>query len=213
MTAPQRGRFITLEGVEGAGKSTQLRLLVEWLRRLNIDVLVTREPGGTPPAERIRTLLLDATNSDLSDDAELLLVFAARADHLQHCIKPALAAGRWVVCDRFTDATYAYQGGGRGLAWERIEFLEDFVQQDLRPELTLLFDIPVARGLERAHQRSSPDRFESEQQAFFERVRAAYLSIASRCPDRVRVIDADTDESSVAARVQACIAETLLEPR
>jgi dTMP kinase len=213
VTVATRGKFITLEGVEGAGKSTQLRHVVDWLEGLGLDVLVTREPGGTPVAERIRALLLDDSNADVSADAELLLVFAARADHIANRIEPALAAGRWVVCDRFTDATYAYQGGGRGLDPQRIAVLEELVQRGLQPDLTLLFDLTASSGLARARSRSRPDRFESEAPVFFERVRAAYLSIASRSPDRVRVIDAAQEEPAVAAQVRGCITEALLQAR
>lgn len=205
-----RGRFITLEGVEGAGKTTQLRRLVDWLQGQGVDPLVTREPGGTAAAEQIRALLLDSANAELSADAELLLVFAARADHLARCIEPALAAGRWVLCDRFTDATYAYQGGGRGLDRARIEKLERLVQRGLQPDLTLMFDLSVARGLARARQRSAPDRFEAEDLAFFERVRAAYRQIAEASADRVCLIRADQHEEGVAAEVRACVAQRLL---
>ncbi len=204
-----RGRFITLEGGEGAGKTTQLRHLVDWLQGQGVDPLVTREPGGTAAAERIRALLLDSANADLSADAELLLVFAARADHLAQCIEPALAAGRWVLCDRFTDATYAYQGGGRGLDRARIEALERFVQRGLQPDLTLLFDLSVASGLARARQRSAPDRFEAEDLTFFERVRTAYRQIAEHSADRVCLIDAGQAELAVAAEVRACVAQRL----
>lgn len=207
--ATERGRFITLEGVEGAGKSTQLALLVDWLRQRGIDPLVTREPGGTPLAEQIRALLLDSTSTAIATDAELLLVFAARADHLAHCIEPALAAGRWVVCDRFTDATYAYQGGGRQVDQDRIAALERFVQRGLVPDLTLLFDLPVATGLARAAARSALDRFERENAAFFERVQAAYRQAAARSPDRVQVIAADRPVEEVAADVRARVSAAL----
>jgi dTMP kinase len=206
----RRGRFITLEGGEGAGKTTQLRRLVDWLQGQGIDPLVTREPGGTAVAERIRALLLDSGNAELSVDAELLLMFAARADHLRQRIEPALAAGRWVVCDRFTDATYAYQGGGRGVDRARIEVLEGFVQRGLQPDLTLLFDLPVATGLARARQRSAPDRFEAEDLAFFERVRTSYRGIAERATDRVCLIRADQTEEAVAAEVKTCVVQRLL---
>ncbi|MCF7976929.1 MAG: dTMP kinase [Chromatiaceae bacterium] len=206
----RRGRFITLEGGEGAGKTTQLRRLVDWLQGQGIDPLVTREPGGTAAAERMRALLLDSANAELCADAELLLVFAARADHLRQRIEPALAAKRWVVCDRFTDATYAYQGGGRGLDRARIEVLEHFVQRGLQPDLTLMFDLPVATGLARARQRSAPDRFEAEDLAFFERVRASYRAIAERSAGRVCLIRADQTEEAVAAEVKACVASRLL---
>lgn len=211
--AEDRGRFITLEGGEGAGKSTQLARLVDWLRGQGIDPVVTREPGGTPAAERIRGLLLDAAQTGLSAEAELLLMFAARADHLAHCIEPALSAGRWVICDRFTDASYAYQGGGRGLQRARIAELERFVQRGLRPDLTLILDLPVASGLARAHRRSTPDRFEVEDLAFFERVRAAYLAIAERATERVCLIHADQSEEAVAAEIRACLARRLFPGR
>lgn len=211
--AAERGRFITLEGVEGAGKSTQLTLLVDWLRERGIDPLVTREPGGTPLAEQIRALLLDSTSTAIAADAELLLVFAARADHLAHCIEPALAAGRWVVCDRFTDATYAYQGGGRQLERDRIAVLERFVQRGIAPDLTLLFDLPVAAGLARAAARSELDRFERESMAFFERVQTAYRLLAERSPERVQVIAADRPVDAVAADVRARVSAALFDER
>jgi dTMP kinase len=201
--APARGRFITFEGVEGAGKSTQVTALRDWLEGQDIPVRVTREPGGSPIAERIRNLLLDRDNAGMAGDAELLLMFAARAEHLAKTIRPALDAGIWVLCDRFTDATYAYQGGGRGVAQRRIGLLEDLVQGSLRPDLTLLFDLPVAAGLARARGRSAPDRFESETARFFEAVRAEYLAIAVREPERVRVIAAQADPATVAALVHA----------
>ena len=185
-----RGKFITLEGGEGAGKSSNIPFIEHYLRQRGIEVVLTREPGGTPLAERIRAILLDKQEQHMSSDTELLLMFAARAQHLAQVIQPALNAGRWVVCDRFTDATYAYQGGGRGIAPTRIAVLEQWVQGDFRPDLTLIFDLPVATGLTRAGNRSSPDRFESETQAFFERVRAAYLQLANTAPARYRIIDA-----------------------
>jgi dTMP kinase len=200
-----RGRFITLEGIEGAGKSTQLETVADVLRGGGIDVVVTREPGGSPIAERIRELLLDRDNQGMAADAELLLMFAARAEHLHHTIEPALAAGRWVVCDRFTDATYAYQGGGRGVERARIATLETLVQGRLRPDLTLLFDLPAGTGLARAKGRAAPDRFESETLAFFERTRAAYLDIARREPSRVRIIDAGGSLDQVTADVAALL--------
>lgn len=191
-----RGLFITLEGGEGAGKSTQLAAIENWFRERGRDVIVTREPGGTATGERIRALLLDGCE-EMSAETETLLMFAARAEHLARVIRPALAAGRVVVCDRFTDATYAYQGGGRGLPLERIAQLERWVQGGLRPDLTLLLDVPVPVGLSRAQSRGEPDRFEAEQHAFFERVREAYLAAASREPERVRVIDASRSAAEV----------------
>ena len=201
-------RFITLEGGEGAGKSTQLAAAREWLAARGHDVLVTREPGGTALGERLRRLLLHEAG-DMSPEAETLIVFAARAEHLARVIRPALAAGRTVLCDRFTDATYAYQGGGRGLGVERIAALERWVQQELRPDLTILLDLPVAKGLERAGDRSAPDRFEREQLAFFERVRGAYLAAAAREPGRIRVVDAARDPADVTADIVAILREAL----
>ncbi len=199
----QRGRFITLEGVEGAGKTTQIEAMRAWLDAWGVPVLTTREPGGSPMAERIREVLLDSGNAGMASDAELLLMFAARAEHLAKTVRPALEAGVWVLCDRFTDATYAYQGGGRGVSRQRIALLEDLVQGDLRPDLTLLLDIPVEEGLARARGRSAPDRFESEAARFFEAVRAEYLHIAGLEPERVRVIDAHADADTVAALLHA----------
>jgi len=184
------GLFITLEGPEGAGKSTNREYLAECLRRQGLDVLMTREPGGTPLAERIRELLLAPSTEPMASDTELLLVFAARAQHLAQVIRPALARGCVVLCDRFTDATYAYQGGGRGLGSERIAVLEQFVQGDLRPDLTLIFDLPVEVGLARAAARGRLDRFEQEGQGFFQAVRQAYLQRAAAQPERYRIIDA-----------------------
>lgn len=197
------GRFITLEGTEGAGKSTALALVREAVEAAGHEVVVTREPGGTPLGEELREVLLGHKHNGMSDDAELLLMFAARAEHLFRVIEPALAAGRWVICDRFTDATYAYQGGGRGLSRERIAQLEHWVQGERRPDLTLLLDLPVQQGLERAGKRSAPDRFESEQTAFFERVRQAYLDIAARDPDRVRLVDAGLNLPQVSAAIRS----------
>lgn len=184
------GKFITLEGSEGAGKSTALAFIEQKIRQTGIDLIVTREPGGTPLGEKIRELLLDKSHTMMCDDTELLLMFAARAQHLEQLIKPALARDQWVLCDRFTDATYAYQGGGRGLSVDRIATLETLVQGHLRPDLTLLLDIPVEQGLARAGKRGELDRFEQEQLAFFERVRQSYLDRAQRYPQQYRVIDA-----------------------
>ena len=184
------GKFITIEGTEGVGKSTNLAYVHEWLTNRGVDVVVTREPGGTPLAEEIRTLLLAKRDEAVDETAELLLVFAARAQHLQQVIKPALARGAWVLCDRFTDATYAYQGSGRGLDVATIAQLEQLVQGDLRPDLTLVLDIDVELGLQRARQRAELDRFESEAVAFFERVRAAYRALAEAAPARYAVVNA-----------------------
>ena len=184
-------RFVTIEGIEGVGKSTQGAMLAAALAAHGVDVLVTREPGGTALAERIRALLLERGEEGMPPIAELLLMFAARAVHLDHLIEPALRAGRWVLCDRFTDATYAYQGGGRGLDTSAIHQLESLVQGARRPDLTLLLDLPVARALERARDRGAgADRFEAERAEFFERVRSAYLARAAQDPRRIAVIDA-----------------------
>lgn len=199
-----RGLFITLEGGEGAGKSTSLTFVREFLEQAGKRALVTREPGGTPLGEKIRELLLHGRD-DMHLDTELLLMFAARAEHLARVIRPALAEGMCVVCDRFTDATYAYQGGGRGVSSARIRVLEDWVQQGLRPDLTLLLDIPVEQGLVRAGQRGAPDRFEREKIDFFERVRNRYLAAAAAEPQRMRVIDAGHDIPAVQAQLRSVL--------
>jgi dTMP kinase len=203
------GCFITLEGPEGAGKSTNREFLAERLRERGIDVLLTREPGGTPLAERIRELLLAPSDEPMASDTELLLVFAARAQHLDQVIRPAMARGTVVLCDRFTDATYAYQGGGRGLAKQRIEQLENFVQGDLRPDLTLIFDLPVDIGLSRAAARGRLDRFEQEGLGFFEAVRNAYLERARQAPTRYQVIDAGQPLAAVQRDLQALLPQIL----
>ena len=190
---PKRGRFITLEGVEGVGKSTHLQFICGHLRARGLAVLETREPGGTPEAEEIRATLLKVRGRAFDPMAELLLMFAARAVHVERLIRPALAAGTWVVCDRFTDASYAYQGGGRGIPSARIAALERMVLKGLKPDLTLLLDVKVAVGMARARQRGSLDRFESEQAAFFERVRRVYLARAKREPRRFGLLDAGQD--------------------
>lgn len=191
------GLFITLEGPEGAGKSTNREYLAARLREQGLDVVLTREPGGTPLAEKIRELLLSPSDEVMHADTELLLVFAARAQHLAQVIRPALADGAVVLCDRFTDATYAYQGGGRGLPVDRIATLEQFVQDDLRPDLTLVFDLPVEVGLARAAARGRLDRFEQEGQAFFEAVRRAYLDRAAAAPQRYTLLDASQSLANV----------------
>jgi dTMP kinase len=201
------GFFITVEGGEGAGKSTVLAFMRDWLVKAGCDVVVTREPGGTPLGERVREILLHARELHMSAETEALLMFSARAEHLERVIRPALDAGKTVLCDRFTDATYAYQGGGRGLSEERIAQLEAWVQGALRPNLTLLLDVPVAVGLKRANRRSEPDRFEREQQEFFERVRAVYLARARREPRRMRVIDASRTPAEVQQQIASVLAE------
>lgn len=201
----KKGLFITLEGGEGAGKSTQLAYIRQRLEGADVTLHVTREPGGTPLGERIRELLLYHRQTAMATDTELLLMFAARAQHLAERIVPALEAGEWVLCDRFTDATYAYQGGGRGIDQQRIAVLENWVQGTLRPDLTLLLDLPVGVGMARANGRGELDRFEREQQAFFERVRAAYLALARREPGRYRVLDAAQSVEDVQRQIDAVL--------
>ena len=209
-----RGRFITFEGTEGIGKSTQLALAARYLLERGLDVLTTREPGGTPVAEKLRNLVLQPANGALDPTAELLMIFAARADHVANQIRPALKRGRWVLCDRFTDATEAYQGGGSGLPLAAIHRLAKIAHPRLEPDLTLLLDAPPHVSSTRLAGRGNrPDRFEGEDVAFFERVRAAYLAIAAREPARVAVIDATGDEQAVAARVAGEIDRRLLQGR
>ena len=203
----KQGAFITIEGIEGAGKSTCMQMVAEQIDAQGIALLQTREPGGTELGEDLRELLLGHRHTGMADDTELLLMFAARAEHIQRKILPALQAGHWVLCDRFTDATYAYQGAGRGIPVQRIEVLENWVQGALRPDLTIVMDLPVAQGLERAGKRSAPDRFESEALAFFERVRQGYLDIAQRDPQRVRVVDASRDLEQVSRSIHRLIGD------
>ena len=198
-------RFITVEGIEGAGKTSCLDLLEQLIRQRGHEVLVTREPGGTPLGEDLRRLLLGHRHDGMADDTELLLMFAARAEHLHAKIEPALVAGSWVLCDRFTDATYAYQGYGRGIDVQRIAALETWVQGERRPDLTLLLDLPVEVGLQRAGRRSTPDRFERQALTFFDRVRQGYLSLAASAPGRFRVIDAGQSLDEVSRQVTATI--------
>ncbi|HMI73567.1 MAG TPA: dTMP kinase [Steroidobacteraceae bacterium] len=198
------GRFVTMEGIEGVGKSTQVARLSEALKSLGVAHVVTREPGGTPLAESIRDVVLTAREETLPPTAELLLMFAARAVHLANHIEPNLRAGRWVICDRFTDATYAYQGGGRQLRMSSIGELESMVQGTLRPHLTLLLDAPVENALARARRRnagSPEDRFERERNEFFERVRSVYRARAAAEPDRIAIIDATGSIDEVGARI------------
>lgn len=207
----KRGRFITLEGGEGVGKSTNVGFVAEWLESQGLQVVRTREPGGTARGEAIRALLLDPSPQEpLHMDAELLLMFAARAQHLAEKILPALARGAWVVCDRFTDATFAYQGGGRGIAKQRIAVLEEFVQQGLSPDLTLLLDMPKEAATQRLESRLSDrqeqrDRFEQEQGDFFQAVREAYLARAAEAPERFAVIDARHALADVQAQIEQAL--------
>ncbi len=204
-----RGKFITVEGGEGAGKSTNLDLIKELLEAAGQQVLYTREPGGTPLGEDIRTLLLGHKHDGMAPETELLLMFGARAEHLSQKIVPALNAGIWVLCDRFTDATYAYQGGGRGIDPARIQVLEQWVQHDLRPDLTLILDLPIELGLERAGKRSAPDRFEKEAHQFFHNVRECYLDIAKKEPKRVKVVDAYLPLAQVQSRIKTVVGKFL----
>lgn len=205
----KRGKFITLEGGEGVGKSTNLSFIKSYLKEKGVSLVVTREPGGTPLAESIRELVLAKRDEKMHALTELLLVFAARAQHLNEIIIPALERGDWVLCDRFTDATYAYQGGGRNLSGHYISELENLVQGQLRPDLTLLLDVDIETGMERALQRAELDRFESEQRAFFERVREAYLKLAAESPQRFRVIDASPELPQVQQSIRQSLDSAL----
>lgn len=205
----QRGKFITVEGLEGAGKSTNLKVIEEFFAEKQIDFVATREPGGTLYGERMRDLLLQHFNEKLDANAELLLIFAARAQHLSQKIIPALERGEWVLCDRFTDATYAYQGAGRDLGVDRVAQLESFVQGELRPDLTLILDLPVEVGMQRVDARGERDRFESEKQQFFEKVRAAYIERAARTPERYAVINTDQTREAVKQDIRARLSSLL----
>ncbi|MGQ0658427.1 MAG: dTMP kinase [Chromatiales bacterium] len=201
--------FTTLEGIEGVGKSTHAAYVADWLRRRGREVVLSREPGGTRLGEGIRDLLLDKARAGMAADAELLLIFAARAEHIAKVIRPALAAGRDVVCDRFTDATYAYQGAGRGITLARIATLEEFVQGGLDPHLTILLDTEVQTALDRTRKRGATDRFESEGGVFFERVRSAYLLRARHAPHRFHIIDATPPLADVQAAIAAALERAL----
>jgi dTMP kinase len=198
----KRGLFLTLEGVDGAGKSTHVQWIVDRLADLGQPVLCTREPGGTAIGEQLRTLLL---HEAMTLECETLLMFAARAEHVRTVIEPALAAGTWVVCDRFTDATYAYQGGGRNMDMQTIAWLEQMVQGDLRPDLTLLLDAPIELGMQRAQKRGALDRFEVEQIDFFKRVQQTYLQRAAEHPNRYQIIDASLPLEQVQAQISAVL--------
>lgn len=202
------GCFITIEGGEGAGKSSNIAFIQQFLENRGKELVLTREPGGTHLGEKIRALLLDESNT-IASDTELLLMFAARAQHLAQVIKPALKEGKWVLCDRFTDATYAYQGGGRGIPANHIKVIEEWVQQGLKPDVTVLLDLPVEVGLARAGARSAPDRFEQEKTSFFQRVRQAYLDLAGTEPERYQVIDASQSLDAVQGQLAQCLEQVL----
>jgi len=200
------GKFISIEGIEGAGKSTQMRFIQSFLEHQGKTVVVTREPGGTVLGEQIRELLLTPRDEGMSHDAELLLMFAARAEHLEQVIKPALSRGDWVLSDRFVDATFAYQGGGRGIDIKRIESISDWTLQAIHTDLTLLFDLPVAVGQERVIKRSQDkDRFEQEKGVFFEKIRQCYLQRADREPDRIKKIDASQTIENIQHQVTTAL--------
>ncbi|MCH8158505.1 MAG: dTMP kinase [Proteobacteria bacterium] len=204
-----RGKFISFEGIEGVGKSTNIDVLVKCIEASGRQVLTTREPGGTPLAEEIRELLVGHGEEQMSEIAELLLVFAARSQHVNNVILPALEAGKWVVCDRFSDSSRAYQGGGRGIPMDTIDRLADWVHGDTWPDLTILLDAPVEVGMERANKRGAPDRFEREQHDFFERARECYLQLANAEPGRFTVIDANRNLADVRADI-VLLAEKLI---
>jgi dTMP kinase len=195
------GKFITLEGGEGCGKSTNIKFIEQLLIKKGISVVVTREPGGTKLAENIRQLLLDKEQEKIAEQTELLMMFAARAQHIKHVIQPTLEQGTWVLCDRFTDSSYAYQGGGRNMDSSVIAWLENFTQGNIRPDLTLLLDVPVEIGMARAQKRGKLDRFELEKMEFFNKVRTCFLAIATQQPKRVKVLDATQELSAVQADI------------
>ena len=205
----KQGLFITLEGGEGTGKSTNASFMADYLRAQGKQVLLTREPGGTPVAEAIRSVLLDASLPAMTMETELLLMFAARHEHLQQKILPALAQGTWVICDRFTDSSYAYQGYARGVDLPRIAQLEQWTQGDIRPDYVFVFDLPVEIGMARAKARSVADRFEQEQLAFFEKVRQGFLTRAAQFPERYPIIQAQQPLAQVQAQLQAQLAQIL----
>ena len=205
----KKGLFITLEGIEGAGKSTVVDFIEDFLTKEGHDVIKTREPGGTVIGEQIREILLKNENSTLTYDTELLLVFSARAQHIQEVILPALSSEKTILCDRFTDASYAYQGGGRGIDASRINLLEKWVQGDLRPNLTLLFDLDVSIGMQRTKKRSDADRFEREEINFFEKIRNTYLERAKKEPQRFRIINAASSLENVKEQIVTILKDFL----
>jgi dTMP kinase len=210
---PKRGCFVSIEGVEGVGKSTNLEFVQNLLAAAKIDFVTTREPGGTDISEKIREILLDKNNVGMTHKTELMLVFAARAQHVEQFIEPNIAAGRWVVTDRFTDSTYAYQGGGREMSLDLIKSLDNFAINSYQPDLTLLLDLPTEVGLARATRRGELDRFESESSSFFTRVRDAFLHRAEQAPERFRIIDASQELKTVQASIQEALAPMLSDWR
>jgi len=200
-----KGKFISLEGSEGAGKTTNMVYIKDLCEAKGFNVICTREPGGTDISEKIRELLLDKSNSNFLADTELLLMFAARSQHLNELIIPALNRGDWIISDRFTDASFAYQGGGRGMSWERICLLRDWVQGELRPDLTLLFDLPVKTGMARAKKRGPTDRFEEEDIEFFDKVRQGYFRVATEEKQRFTIVDANQTETQVQKQVEKIV--------
>jgi dTMP kinase len=206
-----QGKFITFEGTEGVGKTTQIQLCENYLKTKNISCLVTREPGGTKLGERIRDILLSNDDTEIDIMAELLLMFSARAQHLQKVIYPALKTNLWVLCDRFTDASYAYQGGGRGVPFSSIRRLESIVQDGFKPDLTILLSGDIKTGMRRVSKRGGKDRFELEKVEFFERVRHSYLKLAKAHPERFAVVDADQTIDKAALAIQTAMKQRLPE--
>lgn len=209
MLRTSRGQFVTIEGCEGVGKSTNIEFIADSLKKENIPYVLTREPGGTPLAEDIRNLFLSPRAEQVAENTELLLMFAARAQHIAEVIEPSLSAGTWVICDRFTDATYAYQGGGRGINPDKIASLEQWVQDDLRPDFTLLFDAPIETGMARVSKRGELDRMEQEHRLFFENVRNTYLELAAKHVKRYRVVDASQNLQDVQCALSVIISEII----
>ncbi len=201
----ERGKFITIDGVEGAGKSTQIDFICEYLKTKGIRIVLTREPGGTEIGEKIRTLLLSNSTGQMHADTELMLMFAARNEHIQNKILPALEQGDWVLSDRFTDSSYAYQGGGRGLDVSRIAQLESWVVQDFTPDMTLLLDVPVEIGMSRVESRGEKDRIEMEEMDFFDRVRQAYIARSREFPDRIKLIDSSQTIEHTTKQISAIL--------
>ncbi len=202
----KKGKFITIDGVEGAGKSTQITFICDYLQAKGVNVVLTREPGGTDLGEQIRELLLSTKTKSMHSDSELLLIFAARNEHIHNKITPALERGDWVLSDRFTDASYAYQGGGRGLDIKRIEQLEEWVLQDFTPDMTLLLDIPVEQGMSRVESRGEKDRIELEAMDFFERVRQAYIARSKKYPERIKLINSSKTKEHTSAQIEQILA-------